>query len=60
MDQLKLAVKVMSTNGTSFDKLEGGLRIVRMPLRYVAERGTGYNILLRAILSSFFFKNQNL
>ncbi|KAM3715817.1 Partner of xrn-2 protein [Dirofilaria immitis] len=42
MDHLKLAVKVMPTNGTSFDKLEGGLRTVRMPLRYVAERGTGW------------------
>ncbi|VIO97080.1 conserved hypothetical protein [Brugia malayi] len=42
MDQLKLAVKVMPSNGTSFDKLESGLRVVRMPLRYVAERGTGW------------------
>ncbi|EJW81992.1 hypothetical protein WUBG_07098 [Wuchereria bancrofti] len=42
MDQLKLAVKVMPNNGTSFDKLESGLRVVRMPLRYVAERGTGW------------------
>ncbi|KAL3998912.1 hypothetical protein ACH3XW_16980 [Acanthocheilonema viteae] len=42
VDQLKLAVKVMPTNGTSFDKLEGGLRAVRMPLRYIAERGTGW------------------
>uniref|UniRef100_A0A0R3RXC9 XRN2-binding (XTBD) domain-containing protein n=1 Tax=Elaeophora elaphi TaxID=1147741 RepID=A0A0R3RXC9_9BILA len=42
MDQLKLSVKVMPTNGTSFDKLEGGLRAVRMPLRYIAERGTGW------------------
>ncbi|EFO22823.2 hypothetical protein LOAG_05664 [Loa loa] len=42
MDQLKLAVKVMPTSGSSFDKLEGGLRTVRMPLRYIAERGTGW------------------
>uniref|UniRef100_A0A915Q222 XRN2-binding (XTBD) domain-containing protein n=1 Tax=Setaria digitata TaxID=48799 RepID=A0A915Q222_9BILA len=42
VDQLKLAVKVMPTNGTAFDKLESGLRIVRMPLRYVTERGTGW------------------
>ncbi|MCP9263463.1 hypothetical protein DINM_006747 [Dirofilaria immitis] len=52
MDHLKLAVKVMPTNGTSFDKLEGGLRTVRMPLRYVAERGTGYDISLYAISST--------
>lgn len=43
MDQLKLAVKVLPTNGSSFDKLESGLRTVRMPLRYIAERGTGYD-----------------
>ncbi|VDK64985.1 unnamed protein product [Onchocerca ochengi] len=42
VDQLKLAVKMMPANGTSFDRLEGGLRIARMPLRYVAERGTGW------------------
>lgn len=52
MEQLKLAVKVMPTNGTSFDKLENGLLAVRMPLRYVAERGTGYYIIYNF---SFFF-----
>ncbi|CAG9540041.1 unnamed protein product [Cercopithifilaria johnstoni] len=42
LNQLKMAIKVMPTKGTSFDKLESGLRTVRMPLRYVAERGTGW------------------
>ncbi|VDK38618.1 unnamed protein product [Gongylonema pulchrum] len=38
---LKTAVKAMPSSGTSFSKLEGALASVRIPLRYVAEHGTG-------------------
>ncbi|VDN18173.1 unnamed protein product [Gongylonema pulchrum] len=39
---LKTAVKAMPSSGTSFSKLEGALASVRIPLRYVAEHGTGW------------------
>lgn len=42
VDSLKTAVKVLPSNGTSFYRLEAGLCTVRMPMRYIAEHGTGW------------------
>lgn len=42
VDRLKTAVKVMPTSGTSFSKLENSLSSVRIPLRYIAQHGTGW------------------